>query len=212
MEKLIIKNITYKNRMDVLKRLETFGVRWAGGDKPTASPHDSDVYTVGVRGDDVLTFGCPSHHFFEIAKTVTADEFLRDYGPDKIVITRKGRNVTATDQDGNHASARCCPEDNFDFYEGARLALERLEENTRKIKEGDTVRIINPGKAFTILTAAYFTSDDELRRYVFGLAPKEGYDYVVKRVGHDDKLYIDGGMAHSGLYVIGLKGVERVKK
>lgn len=212
MEKLIIKNVTYKNQMDVLKKLEAHGVRWACGDKPTESPHSSSVYTVGVFRDDTLTFGNPGPHFYDIAKTITADEFVKSYAFNQIVITRKGRQVTATDQDGNHASARCCPEDDFDFYEGARLALERLEEKTHKIKEGDVVRIINPGKAFTTLTAAYFTTDDELRRYVFGLAPKEGYDYVVKRVGYDDKLYIDGGMAHSGLYVIGLKGVERVKK
>lgn len=214
MEKLIIKNITYKNRMDVLKKLEAFGVRWASGDKPTESPLFCDVYTVGVRDDDTLTWGNPGDDFNYIAKTITADEFVKSYAVNKIVITRKGRKVTAEDQDGNHASARCCPEDTFDFYEGARLALERLEEKTRKIKEGDTVRIINTGKVFTTLPVAYFTTDDELRRYAFGATPRNGQILGVKRVGHDGKLYVSSAYYDGPscpLYVIGPEGVERVK-
>lgn len=207
MENVKIYNVTRDNYKRVLEMLERQGVTWRSGDKPTERQTFSDVYVVGMFEENTLTWG--GGNGFE--PRMSAEEFLRKYGADKIVITRKGRKVTATDQDGNRASARCCPEDDFDFYEGAKLALERLEDKTRKIKEGDMVIITNPLKAFTTLLTTYFATDDELKRYVYGEEPKEGNIYKVKRVGHDGKLYIDDGF-NGGLYVIGPEGVEKVKK
>lgn len=206
MDNLLINNVTRDNYKKVLQKLEDMGVMWRSGDKPTERPIFSESYTVGYFEKGLLTMG-PAPGF---KPSMSAEEFLRKYAH-KIVITRKGRKVTATDQDGNHASARCCPEDNFDFYEGARLALERLEDKVRGIKEGDYVKVTDPGKTFSTLPTAYFTTNDELRRYVYGMEPKAGVRYKVKRVGHDGKLYIDGS-DYSGLYVIAPEGVERVKK
>ena len=205
----MIYNVTRNNYKRVLEVLEEQGVRWLSGQKPTELPTFDEVYTVGMWRKNELTYGDIP---FSFGTRMSAEEFLRKCRADKIIITRKGRKVTATDQNGNHASARCCPEDEFDFYEGAKLALERLEEKTHKIKAGDMVIITNPLKAFTTLLTTYFATDEELRRYAFGEEPKEGYTYIVRRIGHDGKLYIDHGSDYSGLYVIGPEGVERVKK
>ena len=207
MDNVLIYGVTRNNYKRVLKVLEEQGVKWRSGHKPTEHQVFNEIYIVGRLRENELSYGV-----VPFKPRMSAEEFLKKYGADKIVITRKGRKVTATDQNGNHASARCCPEDDFDFYEGAKLALERLEEKTSKIKAGDDVRIISTGPAFTTLSAAYFTTDDELRRYVYGNSPSLGLIYRVKRVGHDGKLYIDRGLDYSGLYVIGCEGVERVKR
>lgn len=47
--------------------------------------------------------------------------------PETIVIYRKGNEVIALDKStGKKATARCCPEDTFNFETGAKLAFERL--------------------------------------------------------------------------------------
>ncbi len=208
MKELMIIDVKKDNFKEVLKTLETKGVKWASGARPTEKCIFDPVYVVGAFGDNALTYGGLPYSLS--IPTITAKEFLKEFGENKITITRKGNKVTATDRKGSHASARCCPDDEFDFYTGAKLALERLEEKTRKIKEGDVVRVKDSGASFPTLSATYFATDDELRRYVYGKAPLEGNTYKVKRVGDDGKLYIDGGFAHSGLYVIGPKGVVRV--
>ena len=186
MDNVLIYGVTRNNYKRVLEVLEEQGVRWKAGEKPTERQLFDEVYTVGRWGENVLTYGD-----VPFSPRMSAEDFLRKYVAE-IVITRKGRIVTAKDRRGNHASARCCPEDDFNFYEGAKLALERLEDKTRGIKAGDRVIVTNPGKTFSTLNAAYFTTDDELRRYVYGEEPKEGNIYKVKRVGPE--------------------GVERVKK
>ena len=212
MDNVLIYDVTRNNYERVLEVLEEQGVRWLSGQKPTEKQAFDEVYTVGLWGKNILTYG--NVPFSESAK-MSAEEFLRKYGANKIVITRKGRKVTATDQDGNHASAKCCPEDEFDFYEGAKLALERLEDKTRKIKEGDMVRVKDFMLSFTSLPVAYFTTDEELRRYAFGVTPRDGQVLAIERVGHDGKLYASPIYYEgptSPLYVIRPEGVERVKK
>lgn len=212
MENVLIYDVTRNNYKRVLEVLEEQGARWLSGGKPTENPTFDEVYTVGRWRKNELTYGDIP---FSSGTRMSAEEFLRKYRGGKITITSKGRKVTATDQDGNRASARCCPEDNFDFYEGAKLALERLEDKTREIKEGDKVRIINTGKSFTTLPVAYFTTEEELRRYAFGVTPRDGQLLEVERVGHDGKLYVSPLYCEgptSQLYVIGPEGVERVTK
>lgn len=55
------------------------------------------------------------------------EESLKPIANETIVIYRKDQEVIALDKTtGNKAIARCCPEDEFDFYYGAALALGRL--------------------------------------------------------------------------------------
>lgn len=92
----------------------------------------------------------------------------------KIVITTDGKETLARLYDGNNviesATAKCSPDDEFDFNIGARIAFDRLigEEKTeqkkkwrvvnRKPRGGDYVRIVNPcftfNKAGDILKVA----------------------------------------------------------
>lgn len=55
---------------------------------------------------------------------------IEPYSTEKIVIIHDGKTTTATRycEDGSKvtATARCAPEDKFDFYTGAELAFNRL--------------------------------------------------------------------------------------
>lgn len=58
----------------------------------------------------------------------------------KITIYQLDYKTVVAEQNGVSASARCHPEDTFDFAVGAKLALERLCESfTPKFKKGDKV-------------------------------------------------------------------------
>lgn len=67
-----------------------------------------------------------------------------------IVIYRKDREVIALDKNtGKTGIARCCPDDEFDFQTGAKLAFERLigpqvKEVKRYAKPGEYIKIVNP--------------------------------------------------------------------
>jgi hypothetical protein len=80
---------------------------------------------------------------------------------EKIVITHDGKTTTATlYEDGKKvktATAKCCPEDTFDFMVGAKLACERLSPKTeetewrvvnRPVKAGDYIRLIRCDYSF----------------------------------------------------------------
>lgn len=54
---------------------------------------------------------------------------------DKIEITVDG-NKTVAKMGGRKGVAKCAPEDKFDIFVGAKLALERLEEEYGWLKEG----------------------------------------------------------------------------
>lgn len=66
------------------------------------------------------------------------DEMLEDVDTDKIEIIVDG-NKTIAKKDGKVGIAKCSPEDEFDIFTGARLAIDRLEEKCKPyswLKEG----------------------------------------------------------------------------
>lgn len=72
-------------------------------------------------------------------KIINADKFL---SRKPILITRKGRVVTAEDKNtGEKAIATCCPTDTFDFGTGAMIAVARLIAQSDKgiTKDAETV-------------------------------------------------------------------------
>lgn len=87
------------------------------------------------------------------------DKFDLRETSEKIVITHDGKTTTATKYCGDGskvtATARCAPEDEFNFEVGAKLALERLDEKVndnfewvvvkRKAVVGDYIRLKNDG-------------------------------------------------------------------
>lgn len=64
-------------------------------------------------------------------------KYFDPYVKEKIVITHDGKTTTATmyrgDGSKEQATARCCPEDTFDFNVGAKLAMERLMEKVSPV-------------------------------------------------------------------------------
>ena len=90
------------------------------------------------------------------------DEELELVTENKIVITTDGTKITTATlyEDGKKvktATAKCCPEDTFDFMIGAKLACERLspkKEETewrvvnRTVRDGDYIRITRPTFSF----------------------------------------------------------------
>ena len=75
--------------------------------------------------------------------------------------------------------ANCHPDDNFDFFTGAKLALERIEVNsdigehaeTDTIKIGDTVVVVDDGKSYSTYTDWFVKSGyaEFLPRYAYGI-------------------------------------------
>lgn len=192
----------------VLKALDSYGLKWANGTSATkfTPPFNTKVICVGYRAYNEITYGSdmdfrPNWKH----ELLTAEEFLRR-GVEQIVIERNNRKITASDNKGNHASARCCPDDDFDFYTGAKLALERLEKQTKGFKPGDLVEVINDGKSFITLPEEYFQDYDELRRYAFGCTLVNGRLGKVKRIRYDDKVYVEHGRQ---IFVIGASGLKK---
>ena len=74
---------------------------------------------------------------------------LEPYKNECIVIYRNDSETIALDKStGKKAVAKCSPQDEYDLYTGAKLALERLCDNgvrevKRKAKAGEYVKVVN---------------------------------------------------------------------
>lgn len=103
-----------------------------------------------------------------IAKTKHSPKKTNSISSDKVIIYDEGRKVIAFDKaSGNMGVARCHPEDKFDFFLGAEIALERLKEECEKPKlySGEIVctkavgRGLTVGKIYTVKDGKFV--DDE---------------------------------------------------
>lgn len=102
------------------------------------------------------------------------DEMLEDVDMDKIEIIVDG-NKTIAKKDGNVGIAKCSPEDEFDIFTGARIAIDRLEEKYKSyswLKIG--VKYYYPRVDFNNLCGDYeYINDDTDKRMISrGLAFK----------------------------------------
>lgn len=133
----------------VLKKLDGRGYVWiSGGEKPTKWNYngwkdDEAIYFNISHGSGTISWGGASSDSFsdEPEKLkITAQKFLNNDRP--ILITRKGRVVTAEDKNtGEKATAVCSPDDTFDFGTGAMIAVARLIAQSDKgiTKDAETV-------------------------------------------------------------------------
>ena len=95
----------------------------------------------------------------------------------------ESKTVRAVYKVGNEVvdrrEANCHPDDNFDFFTGAKLALERVEVNSDieehvesdEINVGDTVVVVDDGKGYSTYTK-WFTDNgyaEFLPRYAYGV-------------------------------------------
>lgn len=95
----------------------------------------------------------------------------------------ESKTVRAVYKVGNEVvdrrEANCHPDDNFDFFTGAKLALERIEVNSKieehtesdEIKIGDIVTVVDDGEGYSTNTK-WFTDngyEEFLPRYAYGV-------------------------------------------
>ena len=138
-----------EERDAVLRKLERQGYVWVGeGEKPTEWNYsgwedDETVYFNLSNSTRKISWGNVSSRYFldepEMLK-ITANNFIRNNKP--ILITRKGRVVTAENKNtGEKAIATCSPTDTFDFGTGVMIAVARLIAQSDKgiTKDAETV-------------------------------------------------------------------------
>lgn len=95
----------------------------------------------------------------------------------------ESKTVRAVYKVGNEVvdrrEANCHPDDKFDFFTGAKLALERIEVNSDieehtesdEIKIGDIVTVVDEGESYSTYTK-WFTDngyEESLPRYAYGV-------------------------------------------
>ena len=129
----------------VLAKLESEGYKW-GNRKPLTEWNLNDTWgdqSVSLHPDKKLkavlwAFTRSEHR--QRKDAVLAQDYLYKRNP--ILITRKGRVVTAEDKNtGEKAIATCSPTDTFDFGTGAMIAVARLIAKSDKgiTKDAETV-------------------------------------------------------------------------
>ena len=222
----------------VLKKLGKEGYTWAAGDKATSSYAISQFNS--YKSDSVIHASSKKNRLFYspesyyrtvscVSEFISATDFLADKTK-PILISRKGRVVTAEDKNtGEKGVATCSPQDEFDFKIGAKLALARLwgEEvpkallNDDEIHEGDTVRITDTGKQYTTYNEwikSNITNVDLICKFDYNREASRDGEYVVVKLaehGRDNKTlaYIrEKTDLWPRCYLINVKGLEKVTK
>lgn len=128
----------------VFRKLEKNGYIWANGESLTEWTLE-DVWedksiSLHLGKDQTVTWSFPRTEQREHFRAVSAQDYLYKNKP--ILITRKGRIVTAEDKNtGEKAIATCSPDDTFDFGTGAMIAVARLIAQSDKgiTKDAETV-------------------------------------------------------------------------
>lgn len=177
-------------------------VKVTNADKhPWKRKYISDIYTISrINPNGAVTFSEPHYGVAEPCMYVFLESELELVPTEKIVITRDHKTTTATLYRGDEkvvATARCAPEDKFDFMVGAKLAMERLDAEINKPKYYD-------GKVVCIKTAyphgwtvgkVYEVKDGVITTNFGRKLPSFGEPYRdaedVRHAGFDDTDYVD---------------------
>ena len=149
---------------------------------------DSDgLGEIAVRFDKIINKGhscgckCESGHGWWCGLDVIVPVV-----DEKIVITTDGVTTTAKMYHGKTvvetATAKCNPDDEFDFDKGAKIAVDRLlgadvsKDNDDGFKVGDIVNIVNIGLSYTTYTK-WITKNvkdvEKIAHFMFNEPPEE---------------------------------------
>ena len=127
---------------EFLKECEKQGLMWRNNKKPTALNYwrDEERKIYYIIKNDFITYNLDF-------PTTTCDIIEYKGIVNVIVIKKMGDKVIAC-SGKKKGVAKCSPEDEFDFYTGAKLALDRLfdkgvREVKRPAKVGEYVKILN---------------------------------------------------------------------
>ena len=116
-----------------------------------------EIACIEVVSKENECYRIDSNHF------LWTDEMFEGKVKDNINISTNGNQVIAINEEtGKKGVARCHPDDEFNFYTGAKIALARLEEADTPygwLKEG--VRYYVPQVTFTDLHDTYVYSEDD---------------------------------------------------
>lgn len=138
----------------------------------------------------------------------------------KIVITTDGETVTAKKYEGKEviksATAKCHPDDEFDFDTGAKIAFDRLIEEPKengKFKVGDKVNVVFDGYLYPTYEEWIDKNAPEHAKYwqfhIYDLVGDE-FKIVAKamhRNGYEGMLYLIQN-SQKQCYLMGEQGLE----
>lgn len=213
-----------------LKECEEQGFLWYLGEKPT----DDDMLELlrrSIKDYDWngVTYGVTfiignykkNRILWQKNRVYSVDFPMIEYNPEvrTICIKTDGKTVTAYMGD-KKGIAKCSPEDTFDLYTGAKLAIDRLfdkekqEENTQKINYkswiGKKVRVIDNGFSFsTHLDWVKEHAPEYIGEYSYNHSPENGAVGKVIAVDIEGMLFISVFLSY---YLIDSKGVELIEE
>lgn len=177
--------------------------------------HIGEVHTISKVVNPFDSTEYPGYRFHNME--YTWDERCLEKVDEMYVVSVSGRNVFVLGN-GKMGKARCNPEDKFDLAKGISLAIERMDKiDGNEIKEGDWVEVVNPGHVYSTYSgwvSQNIKDKKMIAEYRYGESvPKYLEGKVIKIARHhtfDDKLaFIEG---HNGYYLIGIKGLKKVKR
>lgn len=219
---------TFELAEQFLKECEEQGFLWYWGEKPTDDKMFERLrrYTKDYDYNGVtFTIGaCTENRITWIANKDRYNSFpIIEYKPEvrTICIKTDGKIVTAYMGD-KKGIAKCSPEDTFDLYTGAKLALDRLfdkekqEENTQKINYkswiGKKVRVIDNEFSYsTYLDWVKEHAPEYIGEYSYNHLPKNGAVGKVVAVDIRGRLFIEvKEKILSSYYLIDSEGVELI--
>ena len=142
-EYIICENKAERNA--VFRKLEDEGYKWGNKELPTEwnlddSWGDKSIALHLDQKPKVVLWAFTRSEHRQRKDAVLAQDYLSKRKP--ILITRKGRVVTAENKNtGEKAIATCSPDDTFDFGTGAMIAVARLIAQSDKgiTKDAETV-------------------------------------------------------------------------
>lgn len=157
-------------------------------------------------------------------------ELISQSKSQQIFITRKDNRVISIIQENgkeiSRGEAKCCPEDEFNFEYGVKLATERAFDNIRKVMEfkvGDKVKVRNWGKKYSTYAEWFKESDnmDLAPYYCYGVhelsSDEIDSEYTIKAIYphsyNDNIIYAICvyGDVNNGIYLIEENGLEKVE-
>ena len=140
-----------------------------------------DIYTIDrINPNGMRTFSEPHYGVAEPCDYVFLESELELLPTEKIVVTHDYQTTTATLYRGDEkvvATARCAPEDKFDFMVGAKLAMERLnDEINPKYYNGKVVCIKASTDHWTV-GKVYKVTDGLIMSDKYLVHPRSGKPY-----------------------------------
>lgn len=202
MENTLVWCKTKAEVREVLSEAKNMGYHMTDLDDYTErfwSTHESET-VINLHGNDKCITYCYKDWYINhpnFGKIITASKF---FGRKPILITRKGRVVTAENKNtGEKAIATCSPTDTFDFGTGAMIAVARLIAQSDKGITKDTETVLRQLLGYDAETPADAPTEEEpTAKFKIGdiVTLKDGLD-VGKPYGAVDLLEIMYSNGHN---------------